>query len=150
MDDELLLHIKNEWGFKKYKAQPSLILEGRRVNEITVDAMMDYFVMSLWRSLLVLAVVLICLQQSHKGAAIDAEVLVVVETCEVAPHSPHDYDDEVQQIPAVPQVGVGVEEQAVGYHLEERLHREDDEEEILHTLLETHVEGRTTISDCVY
>lgn len=53
-------------------------------------------------------------------------------------HSPHDHDDEVQQIPAVPQVGVGVEEQAVGYHLEERLHREDDEEEVLHTLLETH------------
>lgn len=70
---------------------------------------------------------------------------------EEAAHSPHDHDDEVQQIPAVPQVGVGVEEQAVGYHLEECLHREDDEEEVLHTLLEKHSgKRRGVISDCVY
>lgn len=53
-------------------------------------------------------------------------------------YSPHNYDDEVQQIPAVPQVGVGVEEQAVGYYLQECLHRENDEEQILHTLLRRH------------
>lgn len=53
-------------------------------------------------------------------------------------HLPHDYDDEVEQIPAVPQVGVGVEEQAIGYYLQERLHRENDEEQILHTLLQRH------------
>lgn len=35
-----------------------------------------------------------------------------------------------------------MEEQAVGYHLEERLHREDDEEEVLDTLLETHSRKR--------
>lgn len=35
----------------------------------------------------------------------------------IAIHSPYNYDDEVEQIPAVPQVGVGVEEQAVGYYL---------------------------------
>ena len=52
-----------------------------------------------------------------------------------ASHSPYNYDDEVEQIPAVPQVGVGVEEQAVGYYLQESLHRENDEEKILHTLL---------------
>lgn len=89
-----------------------------------------------------LAAVAIHLQQSHKGAAIGAEVPAAPQTCEAPPHSPHDHDDEVQQIPAVPQVGVGVEEQAVGYDLEERLHREDDEEEILHTLLETHRGGK--------
>lgn len=32
-------------------------------------------------------------------------------------HSPYDYNDEIKQIPAVPQVGVGVEEQAIGYYL---------------------------------
>lgn len=36
---------------------------------------------------------------------------------QISVHSPYDYDDEIQQIPAVPQVGVGVEEQAVGYYL---------------------------------
>lgn len=46
----------------------------------------------------------------------------------ISVYSPYNYDDEVQQIPAVPQVGVGVEEQAVGYYLEECLHRENDEE----------------------
>lgn len=46
----------------------------------------------------------------------------------ISVYSPYNNDDEVQQIPAVPQVGVGVEEQAVGYYLEERLHRENDEE----------------------
>ena len=54
---------------------------------------------------------------------------------QVSVHSPYDYDDEIQQIPAVPQVGVGVEEQAVGYYLQECLNRENDEEQILHTLL---------------
>lgn len=53
-------------------------------------------------------------------------------------HSPHNDNDEVQQIPAVPQVGIGVEEQAVGYYLQERFHRENDEEQILHTLLRKH------------
>lgn len=42
--------------------------------------------------------------------------------------SPYNYNDEVQQIPAVPQVGVWVEEQAVGYYLQERLHRKNNEE----------------------
>lgn len=46
----------------------------------------------------------------------------------ISVYSPYNYDDEVQQIPAVPQVGVGVEEQAVGYYLQECLHRENDEE----------------------
>lgn len=50
--------------------------------------------------------------------------------------SPYNYDDEVQQIPAVPQVGVWVEEQAIGYYLQKCLHCENDEEEILHTLLQ--------------
>jgi len=60
----------------------------------------------------------------------------------LAANSPHDHDDEVEQIPAVPQVGVGVEEEAVGYHLEEGLHREDDEEQVLHALLGVGGEGR--------
>lgn len=53
----------------------------------------------------------------------------------ISADSPDDDNDEVEQIPAVPQVGIGVEEQAVGYHLQERLHGEDDEEQILHALL---------------
>lgn len=52
--------------------------------------------------------------------------------------SPYNYDDEVQQIPAVPQVGVWVEEQAVGYYLQERLHCKNNEEQILHALLQRH------------
>ena len=51
------------------------------------------------------------------------------------PHSPYDDDDEIEEIPAVPQVGVGMEEQTVGYDLQEGLHREYDEEQVLHTLL---------------
>lgn len=66
---------------------------------------------------------------------------------QAATHSPHNHDDEVQQIPAVPQVSVGVEEQAVGYHLEERLHCENDEEEVLHALLQTHSGEGELISD---
>ena len=56
-------------------------------------------------------------------------------------HSPYDHDDKVQQIPAVPQVGVGVEEETVRYDLEEGLHREDDKEQVLHTLLHRGREG---------
>lgn len=44
----------------------------------------------------------------------------------IFPHLPYYYNDEVEQIPAVPQVGVGVEEQAVSYYLEERLHGKND------------------------
>lgn len=43
-------------------------------------------------------------------------------------HSPYDYNDEVEKIPAVSQVGVWVKKQAIGYHLQECFHREDDEE----------------------
>lgn len=50
--------------------------------------------------------------------------------------SPNDDDDEVQQVPAVPDVGAGVHHQTVGQDLQEGLHREDDEEDVLHLFLQ--------------
>lgn len=41
-----------------------------------------------------------------------------------------------------------MEEQAVGYYLEESLYCENDEEQILHTLLERHKKGETASLIC--
>ncbi len=49
--------------------------------------------------------------------------------------SPDDDDDEVEQIPAVTDVGAGVHHQTVGQDLQEGLHSEDDEEDVLHLFL---------------
>jgi len=49
--------------------------------------------------------------------------------------SPDDDDDEVQQVPAVADVGAGVHHQTVGQDLEEGLDGEDDEEDVLHLFL---------------
>lgn len=49
--------------------------------------------------------------------------------------SPHDDNDEVEEVPAVADVGAGVQHQSVGNDLQERLHREDDEENVLHLFL---------------
>lgn len=49
--------------------------------------------------------------------------------------SPHDDDDEVEKVPAVADIGAGVQDQPVSDDLQEGLHREDDEEDVLHLLL---------------
>lgn len=49
--------------------------------------------------------------------------------------SPDNDDDKVQQVPAVSDVGAGMHHQAVGQNLQEGLHCEDDEEDVLHLFL---------------
>lgn len=49
--------------------------------------------------------------------------------------SPNDDDDEVEQVPAIADVGAGVHHQTVGQDFQEGLHSEDDEEDVLHLFL---------------
>lgn len=49
---------------------------------------------------------------------------------------PDDDDDEVEQVPAVADVGAGMHHQTVGQDLQEGLDGEDDEEDIFHLFLE--------------
>lgn len=48
---------------------------------------------------------------------------------------PNNDDDEVQQVPAVANVGAGVHHQTVGQDLQEGLYGEDYEEDVLHLFL---------------
>lgn len=61
--------------------------------------------------------------------------------------SPHNDDDEVEQIPAVPNVGARVHHQTVGQDFQEGLHSEDDEEDVLHLFLNVERTFVTTDED---
>lgn len=55
---------------------------------------------------------------------------------------PNNDNNKIQQIPAVSDVGAGMHHQAVGQNLQEGLHCEDDEEDILHLFLQHTEEGK--------
>lgn len=48
---------------------------------------------------------------------------------------PDNDDNEVEQVPAVADVGAGVHHQTIGQDFQEGLNGEDDEEDILHLFL---------------
>lgn len=58
--------------------------------------------------------------------------IIVATSCQ---DSPNDYDDKIQQVPAVSDVRVLVHDQTVGNDLQKCLYRENDQEGIFHCFL---------------
>lgn len=56
--------------------------------------------------------------------------------------APNHNDDEIQEVPAIADVGAGMEHQPIGHDLEHRLHRENHQKYVLHLLLRMEPEIR--------
>lgn len=64
-------------------------------------------------------------------------------------HSPNHHDDEIQQVPAVPQVRIRVTQQPVCNNFQKCFHRKNDQKEILHPFLDRQNGDKEDISSLI-
>lgn len=64
-------------------------------------------------------------------------------------YSPYHHNDEIQQVPAIPQVRIGMTQQPVCNNFQKRLHRENDQKEILHPFLDRQNREKEDISSLI-
>lgn len=64
-------------------------------------------------------------------------------------YSPYHHNDEIQQVPAIPQVRIWVTQQPVCNNFQKRFHRKNDQKEILHPFLDRQNREKKDISSLI-
>lgn len=64
-------------------------------------------------------------------------------------YSPYHHNDEIQQVPAIPQVRIRMTQQPICNNFQKRLHRKNDQKEILHPFLDRQNREKEDISSLI-